>query len=212
MIKKTFRMLMLQRKFPLAVMDLFSSIDNASYLGEHAVLFKNARVVCSRIGRYTYLQENAFILNADIGPFTSIGSNVTIGLINHPINMVCTSPVFYDCSQPLPRFFTDSVGGDSALKKTIVEADVWIGDGVKIIEGIRVGVGSVVGAGSVVTKDIPPYTIAAGNPCRIIRGRFNESISSELLASKWWEMSDEKLLELSPFFNDPELFLGELGK
>ncbi len=47
--------------------------------------------------------------------------------------------------------------------------DVWIGGGVTILPGVTVGDGAVVGAGSVVTHDVPPYTVVAGNPARIIR-------------------------------------------
>lgn len=52
-----------------------------------------------------------------------------------------------------------------------IEDDVWIGTGAIIGKGVRVGRGSVIGAGAVVTKDIPPYSIAVGVPCRVIRNR-----------------------------------------
>lgn len=45
----------------------------------------------------------------------------------------------------------------------------WIGFDVKILKGVSIGEGSIVGAGSVVTKDVPPWTIVAGNPARVIR-------------------------------------------
>ncbi|MDE6177216.1 MAG: sugar O-acetyltransferase, partial [Paramuribaculum sp.] len=47
--------------------------------------------------------------------------------------------------------------------------DVWIGGQCVILPGVTIGRGAVIGAGSVVTKDIPPMTVAAGNPCRPIR-------------------------------------------
>ena len=50
------------------------------------------------------------------------------------------------------------------------ENDVWIGGGSIVLPGVRIGDRAVIGAGSVVTKDVPADVIAAGNPCRVIRG------------------------------------------
>lgn len=51
----------------------------------------------------------------------------------------------------------------------IIEDDVWIGADSLILKGVRIGRGAIIGAGSVVTKDIPPFTIWAGNPAKFIR-------------------------------------------
>lgn len=56
-------------------------------------------------------------------------------------------------------------------KGIVIEDDVWIGANVTILDGVKIGSGSIVGAGSVVTKDIPPRSIAVGNPARVIRER-----------------------------------------
>jgi len=50
---------------------------------------------------------------------------------------------------------------------TVVGNDVWIGQNVTVMPGVHIGDGAIIGANSVVTKDIPPYTISAGNPCRV---------------------------------------------
>ena len=45
----------------------------------------------------------------------------------------------------------------------------WLGAGVIVCPGVTIDEGAVIGAGSVVTRDIPPYSVAVGNPCRVIR-------------------------------------------
>lgn len=48
-----------------------------------------------------------------------------------------------------------------------IEDDCWIGSNVIVLPGVRIGQGSTIGAGSVVTKDIPPFSVAVGTPCRV---------------------------------------------
>jgi len=55
-----------------------------------------------------------------------------------------------------------------------IKSDVWIGGSSIILTGITIGRGAIIGAGSVVTKNIPAYSIAAGNPCKVIKLRFTE--------------------------------------
>jgi len=55
-------------------------------------------------------------------------------------------------------------------KPVRIGADVWIGGGALILAGVEIGARSVIGAGSVVSRDVPGGVLAAGNPCRVIRG------------------------------------------
>lgn len=64
-----------------------------------------------------------------------------------------------------------------------IESEAWFGAAVVILAGVTVGMGSVVGAGSVVSKSIPPFVIAVGNPCRPIKRIFSDSNLVEHLCS-----------------------------
>jgi acetyltransferase-like isoleucine patch superfamily enzyme len=56
------------------------------------------------------------------------------------------------------------------IKSTIIlEEDCWIGAGVILLPGVSIGKGAVVGAGSIVTKDVPPFTVVAGNPAKEVK-------------------------------------------
>ena len=56
-----------------------------------------------------------------------------------------------------------------AAQPITIEDNVWLGGGVIVLPGVRIGANSVIGAGSVVTKDVPPFSLAVGNPARVIR-------------------------------------------
>lgn len=53
--------------------------------------------------------------------------------------------------------------------EVVIEDNVWLGYGVKVLKGVHIGANSLIGACSVVTKDIPANVIAAGNPCKVIK-------------------------------------------
>lgn len=54
-------------------------------------------------------------------------------------------------------------------KPIIIEKNVWLGEGVKVLKGVNIAENSVIGAGSIVVNSIPPNVVAAGNPCRVIK-------------------------------------------
>lgn len=70
---------------------------------------------------------------------------------------------------------------------TKVGNDVWIGTEATVMPGVTIGDGAIVGARSVVTRDVPPYTIVAGNPTRVVKTRFSEEVTSVLLRLRWWD-------------------------
>lgn len=64
--------------------------------------------------------------------------------------------------------------GRGAISWVEIEDDVWIGQSVVVLAPVVIGRGSVVAAGSVVTRDVPPYSIVAGNPAKVVKMRFTE--------------------------------------
>lgn len=56
-------------------------------------------------------------------------------------------------------------------KPVTIDDDVWIGARVTILPGVIIGKGSIIGASAVVTKDVPPYSVVAGNPAVVVKKR-----------------------------------------
>ena len=110
------------------------------------------------IGNYVSLNENVFL--------DGMG-NISIGnycRIAHSVSILSSDHTFSDLSRPIYKQGSD-------LSKTIIEEDVWIGAKATILRGITIGKGRVIGANAVVTKDIPSYCVAVGNPAQLIKKR-----------------------------------------
>jgi len=130
-----------------------------------------------------------------IGRFCSIAAGVTI-LLNagHRTEWITTYPF----SALWPE--AASYPGHPVKKGDVVIGhDVWIGAGATILSGVRIGNGAVVGASSVVTKDVPAYTIVAGNPARVIRTRFSSERIEALERIAWWDWPREKIVANLPY-------------
>ena len=116
------------------------------------------------------------------------------------MDWISTSPIQYlnlswgDTSQFL---FRDELSGNdlSEMRKcaansinkpqTVIGNDVWVGHKAIIMPGVKIGDGAIIGAGSMVTKDVPPYAIAAGVPAKVLRKRFDDQIINQLLELQW---------------------------
>lgn len=68
--------------------------------------------------------------------------------------------------------------------------------GSSILPGVKIGNGAIIGYNSVVSKDIPSYAIAVGNPCKIIKYRFNKQTIKQLEKLKWWDLSTDKIKQI----------------
>ena len=88
----------------------------------------------------------------------------------------------------------------------MVGSDVWIGREIVIMPGVSIGDVAIVAAYSVVAKDIPPYSVAGGNPARVVKKRFeDDELIEMLLRLRWWDLPGEELAEMIPLLCSPEL-------
>jgi acetyltransferase-like isoleucine patch superfamily enzyme len=125
-----------------------------------------------------------------IGKYCSIASGAIIHTGgNHNTRWISTYPhrIMFD----MQGKYAD--GHPSSKGDVRIGHDVWIGQNVAIVSGVNIGNGAVIAACSVVTKDIPPYTLAGGNPARPLRRRFSESNIDALQKIQWWNWPDEKV-------------------
>ncbi len=147
------------------------------------------------VGQYTYGNPKLLTWTdkdrINIGSFCSIAEEVVIfGGGEHRVDWFTTYPIRI----VFGLFGAGEDGHPHTKGNTEIGNDVWIGYGAKILSGVSIGSGAVIGAGSVVSKDIPPYAVAAGNPCKLIKYRFEEHIRELLLEAKWWEWPVEKII------------------
>ena len=89
--------------------------------------------------------------NITIGDYVWIAPMVGLFAVNHALD------------------FEERKAGACQAKPIVIGDGVWLGGHVTVLGGVTIGEGAVIGAGAVVTHDIPPHTIAAGNPARVLR-------------------------------------------
>jgi len=108
----------------------------------------------TRVGRNVFINQGCTLMDIggiDIGDDVLIGPNVSLITGGHPL------------APSLRR-----TGVTAAPIR--VERNVWIGAAAVILQGVTVGEDAVVGAGAVVSRDVPPATLVAGVPARVVRG------------------------------------------
>jgi virginiamycin A acetyltransferase len=200
-VKDYIRIMLARRKYPgRNIGTPYISPDVA--LGDSCSLSRLGELSTGvTIGDWSYINSGTIIASGRIGRFCSIGSYCQIGMADHPIKFLSTSPLLYG-----PRnVFGDGSHWEHYGEPPEVGSDVWIGAQVFIRQGVTVGHGAVIGAGSIVVKDIPPYAIAAGVPARVLRYRFSPAAVERLLQQSWWDLPVSELRKFrEKFLASPE--------
>jgi acetyltransferase-like isoleucine patch superfamily enzyme len=125
------------------------------------------------IGNNSYVGKNTIIRAAEK---IIIGSNV---LISHNVMIIDSNSHEIDHierAEGFKRLIKEGLPTEKGNVKNapiIIEDYVWISYNVCILKGVTIGKGAIIGAGSVVTKNVPPFTLYAGNPAKFIRDIIN---------------------------------------
>ena len=151
-----------------------------------------------------HIEENAVIrigtkiLNSEkehvyIGKYTVVGVNCVIVANGHRSTV------------GIPHVLLGASHINDKSQDIHIGEDVWIGANVTIMPGVHIGDGAIIGTNSVVASDIPPYSIAVGNPCHVVRKRFNDEMIELLLKFKWWDRDIEEIEALMPILSSGDM-------
>jgi len=140
-----------------------------------------------------------------IGKFCAIGKGVEFVMngANHRMDCVTTYPFslmgggWEKCT---PKLSDLPFRGD-----TVVGNDVWIGQNVTVMPGVHIGDGAIIAANAAVVGDIPAYSIAGGNPSRLIKKRFDDELVDYLLKLRWWDWPAEKIFKNLEILCSPDI-------
>ena len=150
---------------------------------------------------YSYVVNDAQITYTTIGTFCSIAAMTRINPGNHPMHRASQAHFTYRASAYFPDESDEAEFFEWRRRHRVhLGHDVWIGHGAIVLLGRSVGSGAVVAAGAIVTKDVPAYTIVAGNPARVVRRRFSEDVTNRLAELGWWDWDHETLRKALPDF------------
>lgn len=145
--------------------------DFTTGVGVRIEAYSKKKEIIIRIGNNVQLNDYvhiAGIKDVSIGDNVLVASRVFISDHNHG-----------NYSPPDTQSNPNEIPKNRPLfsKPIFIDSNVWIGEGAFILPGVTVGFGAVIAAGAVVTRDVPPQTIVAGNPAKVIK-KYNKSIKS----------------------------------
>ena len=133
------------------------------------------KMMLEHCGKQVNIEKKAFFSHkVSLGDYSGIGVNAklygrcSIGdhvMMGEDCTVITRNHRFSATDKPMME------QGFEEERPVRIGNDVWIGDRVIILPGVTIGDGCIIGAGSVVTRDIPAYAIAAGNPAKVLRYR-----------------------------------------
>jgi len=189
-----------------------SSIIKDCSFGEYVEIGVYNNIQESVIDDYSYTSENCQIINSVIKKFVNIASYVRLNPSQHPISWASQHHMQYR-----KEMFGFGIDDEDFFdwrreKKVEIGNDVWIGHNVVVMGNVTIGDGAVIGSSAVVTKNIPPFAIAVGNPARVIKYRFDQQIIQSLQQIAWWNWDYEQIKLAIDDFKDINSFIEKYKK
>lgn len=162
------------------------------------------------VGTGTYGIPEVFEFGDDtilrIGSYSSIAAGVKVLLGGeHRTDWLTTYPF-----PAMMKGLEDIKDYAPSKGDVVIGSDCWICADATILSGVTIGHGAIVAAGAVVARDVPPFAVVGGNPCKFIRWRFDEGVREQLLQAAWWDWPMEEVKSVARMLSGSDLdgFLG----
>ena len=136
-----------------------------------------------------------------IGSYTSIAAGVKILLGGeHRTDWLTTYPF-----PAMMNGLEDIKDYAPSKGDVVIGSDCWLCADATILSGVTIGHGAIVAAGAVVARDVPPFAVVGGNPCKFIRWRFDEDVRQQLLDAAWWDWPMEEVKSIARHLSGSDL-------
>jgi acetyltransferase-like isoleucine patch superfamily enzyme len=180
-------------RFPGAVLDLARpdalTAGTASYTGPGGVFKTFAPTETIELGAYCSIADNVRFINPGGRYWDADGEELhVLSRGAHRMGSATTFPIGILVPEAP---YDDEMPADARGESLIIGDDVWIGYGTTVLGNVTVGTGSIIGACSFVRSDVAPYTVVGGNPAKMIRDRFPQSVTERLHRIGWSDWPPE---------------------
>lgn len=157
------------------------------------------------VGTGTYGIPEVFEFGDDtilrIGSYSSIAAGVKVLLGGeHRTDWLTTYPF-----PAMMKGLEDIKDYAPSKGDVVIGSDCWICADATILSGVTIGHGAIVAAGALVARDVPPFAVVGGNPCKFIRWRFEEAIRDQLLEAAWWDWPMEEVKSVARMLSGSDL-------
>lgn len=160
-------------------------------------LYKKAYDIDAGLYSYGCFDRDRFNPHVTIGRYCSFSNSCRRINANHGLDNMSMHPFFYNERMG----FRENAHFERA--RCVIEDDVWIGHNAILLARVtRVGRGAAIAAGAIVTGDVPPYALVAGVPGKVVRYRFAPEVIEAIEATRWWELDETQLKQVSSAFPD----------
>lgn len=168
--------------------------------GDNVVESRGRKIFYGKVkfGRGVRIAANSIFSNLEVGNYTVFAEHFRMYVANHDYTAFSINDIMPNRLKEqglLQNIDYDDLHEPNEVvgEKTIIGADVWIGEYVTVKPGVRIGDGAIIAGGSLVTRDVEPFAIYGGVPAKFIKWRFEQEKIEMMKQLQWWEWPEDKI-------------------